>query len=295
MTLPASINEDLRWWNTVNLHKGNPIKNAVYELEIYSDASLTGWGAVCNGEKAHGHWTTLERELHINQLELIAAFFGLRAFAKDCKNCQILLHIDNTTAISYINRMGRVQFIHLNRVAREIWQWCERRNIWIHATYIASKDNVADIESRRLQDNTEFTLIKKAFSLVCNSFGYPEIDLFANRGNAKCKKYVSWHRDPDSIAIDAFTILWNKHFFYAFPPLSMIMKALQKIRAEKATGIMIVPEWPAQPWHPLFNKMLISKPVHLKAKQNLIFSSQYATFWERVTLVVGVLSGEHWN
>ncbi|KAL7306804.1 hypothetical protein TKK_0001165 [Trichogramma kaykai] len=83
MTLPASINEDLRWWNTVNLHKGNPIKNAVYELEIYSDASLTGWGAVCNGEKAHGHWSTLERELHINQLELIAAFFGLRAFAKD--------------------------------------------------------------------------------------------------------------------------------------------------------------------------------------------------------------------
>ncbi|KAL7286935.1 hypothetical protein TKK_0018878 [Trichogramma kaykai] len=83
MTLPASINEDLRWWNTVNLHKGYPIKNAVYELEIYSDASLTGWGAVCNGEKAHGHWSTLERELHINQLELIAAFFGLRAFAKD--------------------------------------------------------------------------------------------------------------------------------------------------------------------------------------------------------------------
>ncbi|KAL7306805.1 hypothetical protein TKK_0001165 [Trichogramma kaykai] len=214
MTLPASINEDLRWWNTVNLHKGNPIKNAVYELEIYSDASLTGWGAVCNGEKAHGHWSTLERELHINQLELIAAFFGLRAFAKDCKNCQILLH--NTTAISYINRMGRVQFIHLNRVAREIWQWCERRNIWIHATYIAWKDNVADIESRRLQDNTEFTLTKKAFSLVFNSFGYPEIDLFANRGNAKCKKYVSWHRDPDSIAIDAFTILWNKHFFTHF-------------------------------------------------------------------------------
>lgn len=95
-------------------------------MEIFSDASLTGWGAFCGGERARGHWTQNERHLHINYLELLAAFFGLKCFAENMSNCQILLRIDNTTAISYINKM-EFQFKHLNHIARQIWQWCESK------------------------------------------------------------------------------------------------------------------------------------------------------------------------
>ncbi|CAH2104176.1 unnamed protein product [Euphydryas editha] len=35
-----------------------------------------------------------------------AAFFGLQIFAKYLRDCEILLRIDNTTAIAYINKMG---------------------------------------------------------------------------------------------------------------------------------------------------------------------------------------------
>lgn len=93
----------------------------------------------------------------------------------------------------------------------------------------------------------EFELSDVAFRKIINKFGYPNIDLFATRINVKCKDYVSWTKDPESIAVDAFTINSNKYFFYAFPPFILITRVLKKIREEKAEGIVVVPQWPAQP------------------------------------------------
>lgn len=136
--------------------------------------------------------------------------------------------------------MGGVQFEKLNKITKTIWQWCEERNIWIFASYIASKDNVeADIESRQLESNTEIELSQKIFKQICTLFGKPKIDLFASRVNAKCRSYVSRKKDPESVAVDAFTISWKDCYFYAFPPGSIILKVLQKIRDDCATGIVV--------------------------------------------------------
>lgn len=227
-------------------------------------------------------------------MELTAAFFGLKIFASNYKNCQILLQIDNTTAISYINRIGGVQFVNLNKIAKDIWQWCEERGIWIFASYIASRKNIeADFESRKLESNTEIELSNGIFTELKILFGKPEIDIFASRVNAKCKTYISWKKDPEALLVDAFTVSWENFFFYAFPPCSVILKALQKIRNDHACGIMVVPEWPSQPWYPLFCYLLISEPCKFSAKNNLIFSSkQMSKFWDKVTLVAGILSAE---
>lgn len=176
-------------------------------MEISSDGSLSGWGAVYQDKRAHGFWSEEEKEFSINFLELTAAFYALRCFADNKRNCQLSLRIDNTTAISYINRMGGVQFEQYDRLTKDIWQWCERRNIWIFASYISSKSNFeADTESRRAQENIDFALSNEGFDLIVSEFGRPDIDLFASRENAKCDLYVSYKRDPFSIAVDAFTI-----------------------------------------------------------------------------------------
>lgn len=62
---------------------------------------------------------------YINYLDLKATFFGLTCFAAQKQNCEILLRIDNTTAVSYINRMGGIKYPKLNAIAKKIWQWCE--------------------------------------------------------------------------------------------------------------------------------------------------------------------------
>lgn len=100
-----------------------------------------------------------ERKQHINHLELIVAFYALKCFASDCRKCEILFRVDNTTALAYINRMGGIQYPTLNRLARNIWQWCGRREIWVVASYIPSHENIdADRESRRTNIDTEWEL-----------------------------------------------------------------------------------------------------------------------------------------
>ncbi|KAI8441239.1 hypothetical protein MSG28_014886 [Choristoneura fumiferana] len=99
------------------------------------------------------------------------------------------------------------------------------------------RDNTeADEESRKLNPDTEWELSDLAFQKIIDHFGQPEVDLFASRANAKCQTYVSWKRDPEAFCIDAFTINWSQKFFYAFPPFSVIIKCVQKILYDKATG-----------------------------------------------------------
>lgn len=161
------------------------------------------------------------------------------------------MRIDNTTAISYINRMGGIQFPHLNDLARSIWQWCEQRRLWLFASYINTKDNIeADEESRSVNPDTELELCSSAFQTIVDQFGQPDIDLFASRINAKCDTYVSWKPDPDAITIDAFTFSWHHYYFYCFPPPSMILKCLHKIVNEQSTGIIVFP---------LLNRSLVSE------------------------------------
>lgn len=295
MTLPPDLKSDFSWWQNNILTSNNPIRSGRFIIEIYSDASLTGWGIFCNGERANGFWDSVEAEAHINLLELKAAFIGLQCFANKLTNAEILLRIDNTTAISYINRYGGVQYKHLNEISRTIWQWCEERRLHIYASYIKSKDNTeADQESRHSNIDTEWSLSQSGFDEIVNVFGNPQIDLFATRLNSKCYRYVSWKRDPSAFDIDAFTLDWNLHFFYAFPPFSLILKCLRKIINDSATGIMVVPYWPSQPWYPLFVALSQSRLVYLEPNPTLLLSPFRTPhpLWKRLTLVSSLLSSK---
>lgn len=282
------ILDDLNWWKVNALTLSNSMKTLSYDLEIYTDASRSGWGAVCNDERARGAWKNSELKSHINFLELLAVFLALKYFANNKSDCSILLRVDNTTAISYVNRMGGIQFPHLNNLSRQIWQWAEQRNIWLFASYINTKENIeADEESRKLNLDTECELSDTAFRQILKQFGKPEIDLFACRANAKCQDYMSWKKDPDAISIDAFTVNWNTKFFYAFPPFPLILKCLQKIIEEKATGVLVFPFWPSQAWYPELMRIVISDVIWFQPRVHRIQSCY------RNPLILGaaVLSG----
>ncbi|XP_043472375.1 uncharacterized protein LOC122505029 [Leptopilina heterotoma] len=236
--------KELVWWRSQILTATNKIRSSSFDLEIFSDASTTGWGATCGDKKASGFWNSSERNFQINLLELKAAFLALKCFAKNEFNKQILLRIDNLTALAYINKMEGTRHMHLNYVAKQIWEWCRSRELWIFAEYVASKDNKADEGSRITNVDTEWELADFAFRKICNNFGNPSIDLFASRINSKCKKYCSWDRDPEAYAINAMTVNWKNVFWYAFPPFSLITKVLKKVRDECSLGILVVPYWP---------------------------------------------------
>lgn len=103
LKLTDEVFKDLLWWESKLSHEFYPILKEDYTLEIFTDASLTGWGACCLNLKTHGWWNIEEKTHHINFLELKAIFHGLQYFAKNHRSCEILLRADNKTAISYIS------------------------------------------------------------------------------------------------------------------------------------------------------------------------------------------------
>ena len=100
------MKEDLLWWQHPSSIGKNPLRLRKFKIELSSDASLTGWGAHCEGKSAHEFWSKIERKFSINYLELLAAFFALQCFVSHCTNCEVLIRIDNTSAISYINKQA---------------------------------------------------------------------------------------------------------------------------------------------------------------------------------------------
>ena len=73
--------EDLVWWKcNLKSCNGRCFILADPDLSIYSDASLSGWGAVCDGSSTREPWSESDSKLHINELELKAAFNTLQSF-----------------------------------------------------------------------------------------------------------------------------------------------------------------------------------------------------------------------
>lgn len=104
MPIPKYLHADLLWWEKTILTSSNVIKYDAFKIEIFTDASLTGWGGCSASEKTHGFWNDSNKHLHINVLELKAIFYGIKCFASHLHSCSVLLRCDNTTAISYVNR-----------------------------------------------------------------------------------------------------------------------------------------------------------------------------------------------
>ena len=132
---------DLLWiiQNIVTFN-GKVFQEPEINLFVNSDATLTGWGASCNGQTTGGRWSLSESNNHINFLELLAAFLALQSFVSQ-SNIHVRLKLDNTTAVSYINNMGGIRSEPLNTLAKEIWHWCMSREIWLSAQYVPGDSN----------------------------------------------------------------------------------------------------------------------------------------------------------
>jgi len=272
MTFSAEAIRDIEWWITKLPSAKNKIRRDNFDFCFETDASLSGWGVRFGKERANGFWNSEQKLYHINRLELLAAEFGLHCFFRNKRNVQILLRTDNTTALAYVNRFGGCKSPELHEIAKRIWSWCEASDIWLVASYISSAENyVADFESRKEMDiYNEWSLNLKYYDMITHEFGFPNIDLFASHLNNKCDEFISWHPDPGSASVDAFTVSWANSFFYAFPPFCLIPRVLRKIRQDRGRGIVVVPKWSTQPWYPMFLEMKISKILILGPYSDLL-------------------------
>lgn len=141
---------------------------------------------------------------HINCLEMKAALLALQTFASAKQNIHILLLLDNSSAIAYINHKGGTHSKVLSDLALEIWEWRLTCRITIHAEHILGVYNtVADAESRKRFEPSDWKLHEGVFDQLQKVWGPYNVDLFAARHNRQLPHYFSFRPDPEVEAVDA--------------------------------------------------------------------------------------------
>ena len=97
---------ELQWWQK-SVDSVNDIYHPLPQLKIYSDASRNGWGAACGKHSTGGNWSKEESSLHINVLEMAAAFFAVKIYAATLSETSIHLRVDNPATLGWINRQNK--------------------------------------------------------------------------------------------------------------------------------------------------------------------------------------------
>ncbi len=271
--LSPETKSELQWWIAQEVMPPSPIQSEESNMEIFSDSSLEGWGACCQGVRTGGKWSRedLLRHNHINQLELLAAFLAIKCFYVPGIT-SIRLQLDNRSAVAYVNKLGGTRSIPLNRIALDLWAWCVEHNLWVTAEHIPGKLNVdADWESRNSTDYSSWKLDPLIFQRISSKYRL-QVDLFADRNSYQLPNYWSWKPDPEAAGTDAFTHQWRNQKAYAFPPFCLIGKCLSKITEEEAEVLLIAPVWPNQYWYPRLLQMLHAIPIVFPLRTNLLLN-----------------------
>ena len=262
ITLDIHARDLVTWWVANIDFQEKSLISSSPDCELYTDACLTGWGASMGDITTGGHWAQEELD-HINILELKAIFLSMQSLCRDRTGSHIRLRSDNATAVACIDRCGSTRPT-LHALTVQIFEWAISRGITLSAQHIQGLDNVAaDVESRVSRIDGEWMLQPDVFNRICQLFYTPDIDLFATRLNAQLPAYVSWKPDPSAMCTNAFALDWGGKSLYAFPPFSIVSRALRKLQDDAATVLMILPLWPTQVWFPTALQLLAEGPVLL--------------------------------
>ncbi|CAG8820719.1 41303_t:CDS:2, partial [Gigaspora margarita] len=154
-----SINQ-LNWWIfNLKVWNGTCIIPPEPTTTIYTNASLT----------------EMQKELHINMLELKAIYYALLTF-RDIKHQTILIKADNCIAIQ------------------------NQSNSTIPTGELNTQ---ADLASRHKFEQQDWQLNPKIFEKLVSRWGPFTIDLFANQTNTQLPDYYSRFPDSRALATDA--------------------------------------------------------------------------------------------
>jgi hypothetical protein len=281
LDFPVALNSKcfiaLEWWSDLeNLSKGQPLGPFQPDHTLFTDASLTSWGAHVDELQFSGQWTWIESKMSINQLELLAVIRALQALPPSWRGSKLMIASDNSSTIAYINKFGGTRSQPMLELTLQLYLLAQSLSLTLRARHIPGRLNrLADSLSRRHQVvNTEWILMMPVCRLVLDLWGSPTLDLMAmsqtTRQTTRLPVYVSPFPDPKALAVDAMSFEWTNLDAYIFPPWPMIALVLQKLKLEPCEVTAIIPFWPNRPWFPDLLELLVQQPRVLPVRQDLL-------------------------
>ncbi|WP_432490569.1 hypothetical protein, partial [Flavonifractor plautii] len=74
------------------------------------------------------------------------------------------------------------------------------------------------------------------------------------------------------------TSRWPEARLYAFPPVKILPMVLYKIKEERASVILVAPNWPNQPWFVDLRELVMAPPWQIPIRKDLL-SQANGTIW----------------
>ena len=265
---------DLLWWlDEPRLHRGVSLAQVSPDLDFWSDASDVGWRAHLGPEVVSGLWSPDEVGVSINARELLAVERGLLHFQSSLRGSTVAIYLDNSTAEAYLLKSGGTRSLLLNEIAQRILRWSELHAVTLAPQFIPGCRNVLALSLSRPHQilGSEWTLLADFFRDLSRLWSVL-VDLFATSANHRCSVYFSPFQDPQSAGTDAFLHSWDGLLAYAFPPWSVIPRALAKLLASRGTFLTLVaPYWPQRPCFLELLELAVAPPVVLPCRPDLLF------------------------
>ena len=132
--LSPKVEEDFQWRKSAhNVLMGAPVTPTELDTQLFTDASNIGWGAHWNALMVSGVWTTTEKTLHINVLELEAIYKAMLHWLRKLMGLTVLVASDTSTVVSYINKQGGTRSIQLCRRTKKLLLMCQANQIVLRA------------------------------------------------------------------------------------------------------------------------------------------------------------------
>lgn len=242
---------DLQWWLDLEAHSagGRPIWPGTATMQMDTDASGVGWGAVLSAMvETRGYHGTLRSGLDINVLELGAVTLAIESFRSYIPRGTILrLRTDSMVALGVIQAQSS-RSLTLMSEYRRLHTLCAELDIELRAEHVSSALNERADRLSRENDSTNWTINSTTYARLNNLYGPHTVDLFATELNTRCTRFYSRRPSPGALGVNALAQDWSGENAWANPPFHLLGPVITRIILTSAAVTLIVPVWRAQAW-----------------------------------------------
>lgn len=255
--------EELQWWlENVRKVSKYPIQGSLSSIpasiKVASDSSGVGLfsyevrGQVCLARRP---FSAFERDQSSTYREL-AAFFDTWTNPSNLsyfKGKKIAHHTDNKAMVYIIAKGSRNR--KLQPLIMEAVLKLREYNIEVDPVWVSRDDGIikfADMGSRDFHAD-DISVDMETFKEAQEYFGVFTVDCFASAANAKCAKFFSRLDVPGSSGVDFFMQkLFESDNHWIFPPIGKLCQAVNHLKNQRVTGVVLVPVWPRSSFFSFF-------------------------------------------